>query len=142
MSTGSWIVVGSIASVGILITAVIRIFGDYDLIRWMLPGGIADLDTSYRVRRNKNANWITVQNRPDASERARILDIMVQAKNERSNPLHASEVSDKLPAVLEPGQEIKFLASHHKQCGPPHDVEVTWKDDSGNKHTLEKTVYR
>jgi len=98
-----------------------------------------DVDVSYRDRPGKSSNWIVIQNDWRSDEEAEVVSIDVTGDDD---PVPSSELDRKLPAVLDAGQEVKLMAAFHKQCGPPHDVEITWEDSQGERHKFEKTIYR
>lgn len=51
------------------------------------------------------------------------------------------DYDSKMPATLEPEQQMKFIAATSKDSYPPYDAKVFWRDEDG-AHEKKKTIYR
>ena len=142
----------AVAGFGVLLIEILRFFGAHKAVQAFLitvfsfGGGGSEskppeVDVSYQNRVGKSSDWIVVENSVASDERSEVTCVDFTGED-ADEPVPSTELERKLPAVLDPGQDMKLMAAHHKGCTPPHDIQVTWEDSAGTEHKVEKTVYR
>lgn len=130
----SWTAFGTIATVGILVGTWLQVFGGWEQIQNWYSGGETEVHASYGDRH------IILENNPQSDGTAEILNVQAWVEEGKGDPLD-SRSERKLPACLEPSRTIRFLAPTDKDTELPFDLKITWKDENGNKHVDQKTVF-
>lgn len=118
------LVASAVAGFGVLLIEILRFFGAHKAVQAFLmtvyPFGGGGSESkppevdvvSYQNRVGKSSDWIVVENSVASDERSEVTCVDF-TDEDADEPVPSTELERKLPAVLDPRQDMKLMAAHH-----------------------------